>query len=775
MPVKPTIRAIFAAALALAFAAPAASADPATFAGASADGERAFFTTGERLVPGDTDTRVDVYERSYDDFFERYVTRQVSTGPTGGNDAFPASFNGASDDGSRAFFTTQEKLVDEDDDHSRDIYVRDLDENTTALVSRGNSSCVPLCGNAEIEASFPPRGVVPDGSRVFFLSEERLAAGDKDNAQDVYVRDLDAAETTLVSVPLAGCEGCGSAAVPPTFRGASASGEKAFLTTTEKLAADDEDTLLDIYQRDLGAGTTTLVSEEGPCPTGLDCSAVYRGASEDGSHVYFETNDQLGTDSDNFQDVYDWSAGTPTLVSTGPTDAGSGDAIFAGASSDGARIFFSTSQGLVVGDSDGQPDVYERAGAATALVSTGPDGGNGAFPATLRWVSPDGSTEAVLFSTAEQLVEGDEDETHDLYRRSGATTTLLSTGPAGGNGDFNASLSDASNDGSRVFLTTEEQLTALDTDTETDVYEVAAGTTTLVSTGPAATKAEIPASVPAGGVSEDGSHVFFHTEERLTIDDLDAENDVYDRAATGTLLVSIGNSAPLGPPTPSQLATDPASPGTTLTPRVTGQSEANTAIKLYTTPDCSGAPIASGTSATLGGSGISVTVGAGTTTTFRATATDTNGDTSPCSAAVSYTQQSATTPPPPPPPPPPDPGTGGGSTGGGTTPPPSGDGDGKAGKGGDGVVYVTPHTRITFGPAAKTRVRRPVFRFADSTGQPGTSFRCKVDRGRWFPCGSPTKLKRLGFGRHVFQVRARNARGEWEPTPVKRRFKVVGG
>lgn len=95
-------------------------------------------------------------------------------------------------------------------------------------------------------------------------------------------------------------------------------------------------------------------------------------------------------------------------------------------------------------------------------------------------------------------------------------------------------------------------------------------------------------------------------------------------------------------------------------------------------------------------------------------------------------------------------------------------------KGDPGLVYVVPHTRITFAPASKTRARRPIFRFTDSTGQEGTSFRCKVDRGGWRYCGSPLKLKRLNLGQHVFQVKAFNAIGAAEPAPVKRKFKVVG-
>jgi hypothetical protein len=756
------------------FCAPGASAAPANFVGASGDGETVFFTTTDKLVPGDTDTRVDVYVRAYDEELERYVTRQVSVGPVGGNDAYAASFAGASADGAKAFFSTDEKLVTGDKDLSEDVYVRDLTESATQLVSDGDPSCLTEgCGDADLAASPASGGVVPSGQKFFFRSAERLSSADGDSSIDVYVRDLVAGTTTLVSAAAAGCEGCGNGAFSATFRGASADGTKAFFTTAEKLVAGDDDGLLDIYRRDLTSGVTAQVSIPGTCPVGADCSASYGGISLDGAHAFFETKERLsGQDEDNTQDVYEWSGGATALVSTAPGDGNEGiAAIFAAASADGSRVFFETSESLLVADTDSGNDVYERAGGATALVSVGPAGGNAeGAPASLRWVSPDGSGDAVLFTTDEPLTSDDEDLFHDLYKREGSTTTRLSTGPSGGNGPFNVGFAGASNDGSHVFVVTEEPLVpAADTDTSLDVYELTGGTTALVSTGPLAGKSSIPAGLPAGAVADDGSHAFFITEERVTVDDLDAETDVYDRFGGGTLLASIGNSTPLGPPTPSQLSTDPASPGASLTPRVKGQSDPNTSIKIYTTADCSGAPVATGTSVELGGTGIQVTVAASSTTSFRATATDVNGDTSPCSAAVSYTHQSSTPPPPPPPPPPTEEGGTGGTGGSG-----SGSGGGSTGGGRKGVVYVTPDTRITFAPASKTRARRPVFRFTDSTGQEGTTFKCKVDRGKWAGCNPPVKLKRLKLGRHVFQVKAVNAIGTPEPTPVKRAFKVVG-
>ncbi len=237
-----------------------------------------------------------------------------------------------------------------------------------------------------------------------------------------------------------------------------------------------------------------------------------------------------------------------------------------------------------------------------------------------------------------------------------------------------------------------------------------------------------------------------------------------------TLLVSAGNALPLGPAPPSQLTTDPSSPGESLTPSIHGQAEEGTAIKIYTTADCSGEPLQTGTGEDLATTGITVTVAEGSTTSFRATA-EAEGIVSPCSNSVSYRQEDAAPPPPPPPPPPPtESGGGGGQNGGGKK------GGGGKSAGGDGSVkYVTPETRITFGPSFKTRKHKLLFRFTDATGQPGTRFICRLDRRRWQGCSSPKPLKGLRRGRHVFRVKAHNAVGTWEAKPTKRAFKVVGG
>ena len=223
------------------------------------------------------------------------------------------------------------------------------------------------------------------------------------------------------------------------------------------------------------------------------------------------------------------------LVSTGPAGGnGAFDASFSDMSADGTRGFFVTEESLVGADTDGAYDVYERAGGDTTLVSTGPAGSTAVFDAFVDGVSADGSH--VFFRTFEPMESADTDMQIDSYERAGGQTTLLSTGPAGGNGNlFPAFLMDASDDGTRAFFETDESLVSGDTDATRDVYERADGQTTLVSTGPAGGNGNAPALYMSE--SDDGTRVFFQTAESLVSGDTDATRDLYERADGQTTLV----------------------------------------------------------------------------------------------------------------------------------------------------------------------------------------------------------------------------------------------
>src|SRR3954453_17392396 len=72
---------------------------------------------------------------------------------------------------------------------------------------------------------------------------------------------------------------------------------------------------------------------------------------------------------------------------------------------------------------------------------------------------------------------------------------LVSTGPAGGNGAFDASFSGLSADGTYGLFVPEESLVTADTDGAYDVYEGAWGETPRLSTGPAGSWAAFDAFV----------------------------------------------------------------------------------------------------------------------------------------------------------------------------------------------------------------------------------------------------------------------------------------
>jgi hypothetical protein len=762
--------------LLLALLVPATSAFGAapTYKGSSSDGEYLFFESDEQLVPGDTDNKRDVYVRAFDETVGEegaYVTRQVSVGPTGGNDSYPASFADVSGDGKQVFFTTDETLVAADKDRRSDIYLREIGGGTK-LVSAGATTCLPDCGSGNFDVGFAR--MTKTGTKVLFLTAERLdPAADTDSTVDVYLRTLASSETVLVSAGESSCAPtCGNAETSASSVGVTGDGAIAYFATTEPLSDADDDQALDVYARALPAGPTTLVSVGdpacAPCGNGTPAS-IFVAASSDGSRVTFVTTEKLVPgDNDGANDVYQVASGAPTLVSAG-TEAK--PASFAAASDDGTRVFYTTSEAVLPGsDTNNATDVYMWGGGAPQLITSGDCCASNFGAATA-----DGSY--VFFTTAEKLIVAGGDESADVYRQStsGGAPVLVSAGAAScspcGNGEVPARFNRATAGGDRVFFTTKEALSPQDFDNDDDIYarDVGAGTTTLWTPPPGLCPVAACHAIFVDA-SSDGKHAMFQTEERLAAEDVDSEADVYERAydpevgGEVTRLVSTGNSSDLdlGPQPPLLQSTSPASPGESTEPRLLGSAEPGSSIKIYPNSGCFGEPVATGSAEELGSPGILVKAAAESTTTFWATA-EADGFTSLCSNPVSYTQQ--------------NPPSGGGE--GGTDQSPSGSSGSSSDpttegvKKHDGIPYVEPLTRITFGPAAKTRSRRPVFRFTDATAQPGTRFQCKVDRGRWSSCGSPFKLKRLRLGRHVFRVKGVNAVGVFEDRPASRAFKVV--
>lgn len=186
-----------------------------------------------------------------------------------------------------------------------------------------------------------------------------------------------------------------------------------------------------------------------------------------------------------------------------------------------------------------------------------------------------------------------------------------------------------------------------------------------------------------------------------------------------------GNGGTTAPPGPPKLRLLPTGVANNVTPIVAGTAPGADTVRLYQVSNCAGSPLAKLTPVELA-AGFQATVPANAVTGFSAVSVGPGGASS-CSTPVFYTEDS-----------------------------------------------IAPHTRITMGPAAKTRRRVAVFRFSDSDGAlPGTNFFCRVNKRKWTACRSPMKVKHLRPRRYLFEVRAVDPAGNLDAKPAKRRFKVI--
>lgn len=292
------------------------------------------------------------------------------------------------------------------------------------------------------------------------------------------------------------------------------------------------------------ADATLELMSDGPFAGGPDSadafsgSATSLGLSPDGSRVYFTTTEPLvADDTDRHQDVYERAGGVTALLSD-RVQAGLDaelPASLAGRSADGTRVLFYTAEPLVPEDGDAATDVYLRAGGSTVLVTDGP-GDSPEDVDTLVRASAD--LARVAFATRERLLPSDDDSALDTYLRDGSTLAHVSDGPAVLDPARDSVPAGVSADGARVFVTTEEALTADDDDGARDVYEWTASSGVRLLSDRVASGADQDEAVSFAGRSADGARVFFATAEPLTAADDDDARDLYARSGGTTRLVS---------------------------------------------------------------------------------------------------------------------------------------------------------------------------------------------------------------------------------------------
>ncbi|HEY5976883.1 MAG TPA: hypothetical protein VIT85_03415 [Solirubrobacterales bacterium] len=86
-----------------------------------------------------------------------------------------------------------------------------------------------------------------------------------------------------------------------------------------------------------------------------------------------------------------------------------------------------------------------------------------------------------------------------------------------------------------------------------------------------------------------------------------------------------------------------------------------------------------------------------------------------------------------------------------------------------GPATMTLDTKIAKKPKLKGT---PTAKFKFTASISGSSFECKLDKGKFKKCRSPKTYKKLKPGKHVFKVRAVSPAGVKDPTPATKKFKV---
>jgi Tol biopolymer transport system component len=277
------------------------------------DGRFVVFQSGaDNLVSGDSNGFQDVFIHD-----RQAGTTALISRAQGGGWADEASGSGAIAANGRfvAFHSNAGNLIGDDTNGQGDIFVRDLQTNTTERVS------VSSQGEQTFTFSADP-AISADGRFVTFQSYAgNLSPDDDDTVEDVFIHDRASATTSLVSRASSGLPGNDNS----YHATISASGRYvAFVSAASTLVGDDANGLVDAFVRDTVAGTTRRVSLTIDCAEGNGlASEPY--ISADGLKVAFisSATNLVAGDTNGRDDVFLYEAGVVGTFTISIQDAGS--------------------------------------------------------------------------------------------------------------------------------------------------------------------------------------------------------------------------------------------------------------------------------------------------------------------------------------------------------------------------------------------------------------------------------------------------------------------
>jgi hypothetical protein len=362
------------------------------FQGASEDGSKVFFTSAQSLAPGDSDVSTNLYMVSIGcqesepgcNPAGREVTGlvQVSSDPNAGEPAEVQGVVAITPDGSRVYFVAEGDLLSPaargvlasegralPQAGAANLYVYDSVTGSTGFVAE-------LCSGPGHSG-----GVISGGVLLGGVEDIRCPSSIGSETGSNNVRNdtplWHKGKEAQVNV-------CGQASASECT-GERETGRFLVFASYSQLSADDTDAGRDVYRYDALTGALERVSggENGSEANGngqdshggafdaalapsetLNGRNVYaqrnmggRAVSEDGSRIVFTTAGPLSAAAINgLSNAYEWNDGRVSLVSTGTATIPVELTIV---SSSGVDIFFTTTQGILPQDTDGQEDVYD--------------------------------------------------------------------------------------------------------------------------------------------------------------------------------------------------------------------------------------------------------------------------------------------------------------------------------------------------------------------------------------------------------------------------------
>ncbi|MCP3997784.1 MAG: hypothetical protein GY722_22385 [bacterium] len=374
-----------------------------------------------------------------------------------------------------------------------------------------------------------------DGSTIVFSSQaSNLALGDSNGDSDIFAHEIASGTTTLISAATGGTQG-NFGSIDPAV---SADGSViAYFSAASNLIPSDTNDTFDVFVHDVAAGTTRLVSAATGGVQGNDFSQD-PAISADGSTITFASasTNLVPGDTNGAWDVFMYDVATAATTRISVDSGGiqgndeSGSAMI---NADGSIItYHSEATNLVAGDTNGQQDIfmYDVATATTTRISVADDGTQADAGCLFPSITADATT-VVYQSTAGNLVAGDTNALHDIfmYDVAAATTTRVSVADDGTQGDGSSSAAAIAADGSTIaYRSAATNLVAGDTNGQPDVfaYDVATATTTRVSVATDGSEANGDNLWPA--ITANGGTIVYHSKaSNLTAGDVNGFADVF--------------------------------------------------------------------------------------------------------------------------------------------------------------------------------------------------------------------------------------------------------